>query len=59
MAKTTVPFDFSQTQQDGSRDVMFRELIKALVRKHWQRQQCMAIESDFIIEPCNPHGDRT
>jgi len=58
MAKTTVPFDFSECQQDGSRDVMFRELIKALVRKHYQRQQCVAIESDFIIEPCNPHGDR-
>jgi hypothetical protein len=58
MAKTTVPFDFSQTQRDGSRDVMFKELIKALTRKHWQRQHCLALESEFIIEPCNPHGDR-
>jgi hypothetical protein len=59
MARTTVPFDFSQTQRDGSRDVMFKELIRALIRKHWQRQHCVAIESDFIVEPCNPHGDRT
>jgi hypothetical protein len=58
MARTTVPFDFSQTQQDSSKDVMFKELIRALIRKHYQRQHCLAIESDFIVEQCNPHGDR-
>jgi hypothetical protein len=34
-------------------------LVQTLTRKHWQRHHCMAIESDFIVEPCNPHGDRT
>lgn len=58
MARTTVPFDFSTTQRDGSKDVMFKELIRALIRKHYQRQQCVAIETDFIVEQCNPHGDR-
>lgn len=57
-AKTTVPFDFSECQRDGSKDVLFKELIRALIRKHWQRQRCVAIETDFIIEECTPHGDR-
>lgn len=58
MARTTVPFDFSQTQRDGSRDVIFKALIEALVRKHLQRSGCWALETEFVIEPCNPHGDR-
>lgn len=58
MARTTVPFDFSQTQQDSSRDVIFRQLILKLQRVHLKRQGCFALEAEFIVEQCNPHGDR-
>ena len=59
MAKSLVPlpFDFSDTQIDCAYDVIVKSLRRVLVRKHWMRQHCLALESDFIIERCNPYGD--
>lgn len=55
MARTTLPFDFSGSPE--MRAVMVDQLKQKLVRVHQAKQGCIAVSQDFVITPCNPHGD--
>jgi hypothetical protein len=54
-ANTTFPVDLAWN--DEGRAVLVDQLRKKLVRTH-QKQMCIALPSDFVIEWATPHGDR-
>ena len=54
-ANTTLPINL--TESDAGREVMLMQLRKKLVRVH-QKQMCIALPSDFVIEWATRHGDR-